>query len=251
MSSNRNVIRSAAALGVATLTTLTLGAGLASAHVKASAPQATKGGYGKITFSVPNEEKSANTVKLEVDFPKDHPVPSVSTKPMPGWHAEVTKVQLDHPVKTSKTEIKEAVASVVWTADPGTKIAPGEFNEFDVSAGPLPDDTDKLVLPAVQTYDDGTVVHWSDAQAPGQPEPEHPAPSVTLGAATSGDGDGDSAAMPGMSADAKGTDAADSTARLLGGGGLAVGVLGLIVGGVGLARGRKAASAKDSGGEQA
>lgn len=250
MSKNRIVTRSAAALGVATLTTLTLGAGLASAHVHATAQHASKGGYGKITFSVPNEEKAANTVKVEVDFPKDHPVPSVSTKPIPGWHAQVTKVQLDQPVKTSKLEIKEAVASVVWTADPGTKVAPGEFGEFDVSAGPLPEDTDQLVLPATQTYDDGTVVKWADVQAPGQPEPEHPAPTVKLAAKAAGDGDGDAdaAAMPGMSADAKSDSASgDTTARVLGGAGLGVGVLGLIVGGVGLARGRKTTK---PGGEQ-
>lgn len=225
MSKHHVLPRAAAALGVAALTTLTLGTGFASAHVVAHAPEAAKGGFSKITFSVPNEEKTANTVKVEVDFPKDHPVASVSTKPMPGWTAQITKVQLAQPIKVDNAEVKEAVARIVWTADPGTKIAPGQFNEFDVSAGPLPDNTDQLVIPAVQTYDDGTVVKWDEPQVKGQPEPEHPAPTVAL-AAKSADAD-----MPGMPAASGAPEpaaaSADTTARWLGGAGLAIGVLGL------------------------
>lgn len=240
MSKHRFAPRAVAALGVAALATLTLGTGFASAHVKAHAPDATKGGFSKITFSVPDEEPTANTVKLEVDFPKDHPVASVSTKPMPGWHAQITKVQLAQPIKVENAEVKEAVGSVVWTADPGTKIAPGEFNEFDVSAGPLPDNTDQLVIPAIQTYDDGTVVKWDEQQATGQPEPEHPAPVVKLAAKSAQDGmAGTNNAVPDSAqpATASGT---DTTARWLGGAGLVVGALGVGAGIGAAARTRQA-----------
>jgi hypothetical protein len=79
---------------------------------------------------------------------------------VPGWTAEVTTSTLPAPVKTaSGTDITEAVTKVTWTAQPGTKIAgTSEFQEFEVSAGPLPSNVDELVLPAVQTYDNGKVV---------------------------------------------------------------------------------------------
>lgn len=221
----RTISRATAALGVAVLATLTVAPGLASAHVKAHAQQATKGGYSKITFSVPNEDEHASTVKVEVDFPKDHPLASVSTKAMPGWHAQVTKVALPKPIKMEHTEVKEAVASIVWTADPGAGIAPGQFNEFDVSAGPLPTDTDTLIIPATQTYDDGNVVKWDETQAAGQSEPEHPAPTVALAAKKTDAAATTTAAQPGEQASS-----ADDTARLLGGIGVGLGVLGIGIG---------------------
>jgi diadenosine tetraphosphatase ApaH/serine/threonine PP2A family protein phosphatase len=71
----------------------------------------------------------------------------------------------------SARQVTEAVAKVVWT---GGKIAPGQFEEFDVAMGPLPEDTDQLVFKALRTYDDGEVVRWIDTAAAGAPEPEHP-----------------------------------------------------------------------------
>lgn len=224
MSNHHVVSRAAAALGVAALTTLTISTGVADAHVKAHAPDATQGGHSKITFSVPDEQEKAGTVKVEVDFPKDTPIASVDTKAIPGWHAEVTTAPLPAPVKVNNSEVKEAVSSVVWTANPGTAIEPGQFAEFDVAADALPDNTDKLVFTAIQTYDNGTVVRWDQRQAPGQPEPEHPAPEVPLAKATDGDGAGmGHEAHAGSSA----ATATDNTARWLAGGGLALGVLGL------------------------
>ena len=61
-------------------------AGVASAHVSARVigEPATQGGYTKITFRVPNEDATAGTVKLEVKFPTDTPIASLSTKAVPG-----------------------------------------------------------------------------------------------------------------------------------------------------------------------
>ena len=80
--------------------------------------------------------------------------------------------------------LDEAVNTVTWTAT-GAGIAPGFFEQFQVSVG-LPADGDTLTFPALQTYSDGTVVRWIDPTTPGGAEPEHPAPTVTL---TSGDDD--------------------------------------------------------------
>jgi uncharacterized protein YcnI len=208
-----------------------LSAGLASAHVTANVygDPLTKGGDdGAIFFRVPNEEATAGTVKVEVDFKPDYGIGSARTTSIPGWTSQVTTSTLPAPVKTaSGTEITEAVTKVTWTAQPGTTIAAGatSFQEFEVAAGPLPSNVDQLVLPAVQTYDDGTVVNWNEVTPPGGAEPEHPAPTVTLAAATD---DTDSSATPDNSAAAP--SASDDTARWLGGAGLVVGVLGLGVG---------------------
>jgi uncharacterized protein YcnI len=229
-----------ATLGIVSLAA----AGTASAHVTANPGQATQGGYAKISFRVPDEQPNAGTIKLTVTFPTDHPLTSVRTKPMPGWTAQVDKVKLDKPVTVEGAQVTEAVRSVTWTADAGVRIAPEEFEEFDVSAGPLPEDTDKLVMPAEQTYDNGQVVRWdAPPQAPGAPEPEHPAPTVDLVAGGHGSHHHDSG-HAGMTASGRHTDSdhasgADDTARLLGGAGLVVGALGLGVGAGALSRGRR------------
>ncbi|MFF5263594.1 hypothetical protein ACFY4C_32100 [Actinomadura viridis] len=75
---------------------------------------------------------------------------------------------------------------------------------------------------------------WDQDPGNGGAEPEHPAPSLTLtpkGAAPAPSGN---ATVP-----VAATSADDGTARLLGGLGLAAGVLGVGVGGFGLARSRR------------
>ena len=232
MSKKRLVARAgvvAVAAGIATLFT----GGLASAHVTAKVigETAAKGGYTKITFRVPNEEDNAGTIKLEVKFPADTPISGARTKPMPGWTAQVNKVTLEKPVKMDKVEVKEAVSSVVWTAAQGTRVNPGEFQEFELSVGPLPTNTDELVMPAIQTYDNNTVVAWDQPMEEGKEEPEHPAPEIALAAegeddhhGTAAAADTDTEAMPTNTAAA---DSTDGTARLLGGAGLVVGALGV------------------------
>jgi len=154
---------------------------------------------------------------------------------MAGWKAEVVKETLAAPVDTNGSRITEAVRTVTWSAQPGTRLAPSEFADFTVSLGRLPDDVDELVMPAVQTYDDGTVVAWDQPTPPGGEEPAHPAPTLRLVAADEdADGGHDHAAMADMGGHqhgpAAGTTATDRTARWLGGAGLLVGALGLGVG---------------------
>lgn len=224
---------------------LVLSAGVAEAHVTAQPGTATKGGYAVVSFRVPSELPTAGTVKLEVTLPADHPIVSARTKPMPGWTAVVNKQTLPAPVQAGGAKITQAVTSITWTAQPGTRIGPTEYGDFDVNLGRLPEDVDQIVLPAVQTYDDGTVVRWDQAQAPGADEPEHPAPTLTLVAPEPGlGGMHDHGAMAGMGG-GHGAEAAggtDETARWLGGAGLLVGALGLGVGVGAIARGRRSRS---------
>ncbi|MFD2419648.1 YcnI family protein [Amycolatopsis pigmentata] len=150
---------------------------VASAHVTANPSTAEQGGYAKITFRVPDERDNASTTQVEIDFPADHPLASVSTRAVPGWTAQVTKAPLANPVTMDGKQLTEAVSKIVWT---GAKISPGQFEEFDVSMGPLPADAGQMVFKALQTYDNGEVVRWIDTAAAGAPEPEHPAPTVKL-----------------------------------------------------------------------
>ncbi|SES48898.1 YcnI family protein [Actinokineospora terrae] len=254
MSTYRFAARAGVVLAVAGSAVL-LAPGLASAHVTAKiiGEPAVQGGYTKITFRVPNEDATAGTVKLEVRFPQEVPITSLRTKPQPGWSAVITKAKLDKPITSHGTEITEAVSTVTWTAAAGTRIGPGEFAEFELSGGALPE-TDQLVIPAIQTYDSGKVVSW-DAPPPaaGAEEPEHPAPVIKLTKKTEG-GDDHAAAAPASTSDTKAghTEAApatgsDNTARWLGGAGLVVGALGLGLGAGATLRARKAVAAAKAG----
>jgi uncharacterized protein YcnI len=230
----RTAVRGAAVAAVAG-GLLLAGTVPAFAHVTAQPGTAQQGGYTVINFRVPNESATAGTVKLQVNLPTDHPITSARTTPQAGWTAEVTKGTLPTPVTVNGKQVTEAVTAVTWTAQPGTRIAPGQFVDFPLSVGPLPTGVDSLALPAVQTYDDGKVVSWDQPTVAGQEEPEHPAPTVTLTAAAAGHGhDGAAAGSD------EGTEAGtDTTARWLGGIGLVLGALGLGLGGGALLRSRR------------
>src|SRR6185369_12861835 len=98
---------------------------------------------------------------------------SVSVKPVSGWNADVQRRTLDQPITGAHGEqITDVVSLVTWTAAPGAEIMAGQFQEFDISAGPLPA-VDQVVFKALQTYSDGDVVRWIDEPTPGV-ELEHP-----------------------------------------------------------------------------
>lgn len=153
----------------------------ASAHVTVNPREATKGGYAKLAFRVPTERENANTVRLEVAFPPDRPLSSVSVRPHQGWTYLVDKQKLAVPVKSERGDITEAVSRITWSASgPATAIKPGEFEEFEVSAGPLPRDVDVLVFKAIQTYSSGEEVRWIEEARTGAQEPQRPAPMLKL-----------------------------------------------------------------------
>lgn len=192
----------------------------ASAHVTVNPNTATPGGYTKVTFRVPNETDNTNTTKLEVNLPADQPIASVSVKPVPGWTAVAEKSKLATPIKSHDSEITEAVTKITWTADPNAVIKPGQFQEFDVSLGPLPD-SGQMIFKALQTYSDGTIVRWIDEPTTDGTEPDHPAPVLKLAAATA-PAAAAPASTPTSSGDSDGPDA-------FGIAGLVAGVLALIL----------------------
>jgi len=237
MSSVRTTLRRAGAVTALTATAVLAAAGIASAHVTVHPDSYAKGATdGLLTFRVPNEEDSASTTKVQVYLPTDHPVLGVLVTPQDGWTAKVTTTKLKTPVKTDDGTITDAVSEITWT---GGKIGAGQFEDFNVAFGQLPDDTDQLAFKTLQTYSDGKVVRWIEETEPGADEPESPAPVLKLTAKVASDESG----APTASASTTKTTVAsskssDSTARGLGIAGLVVGVLGLAAAGLAVARGR-------------
>jgi uncharacterized protein YcnI len=210
-------------------------------------PEETAAGteIAKITFRVPTESDTADTTQVRVELPAATPFAEVLAQPLPGWSVAVEGGPLPKPVTLDGTTLTKAPLSVTWTAAKGQGVKPGEFQEFAVSAGPIPDAKD-LSFPVKQTYSDGTSVVWDQPQAAGADEPEHPLPSFSVTAAEPEEGAASDPAVsteavtePATAAEpvAKTTDASpDSVARGLGAAGLLAGLAGL---GAGLVARRK------------
>ena len=207
----------------------------ASAHVGVLPDSTVSGHEAQITFRVPDESETATTIRLVVTLPQDRPFTDLSTQPMPGWTATVTEAPLPKPVNVGGATVTKAPRTVTWTALPGNKIAPGEYQNFNLATDALPA-SGEIVLPVAQYYSDGTVVRWTEPTVAGKAEPEHPAPVFTVTAASEGEATASPAAIEqasGTTAPAAGT--TDGTARVLGGFALLVA---LVAGGLVLLRRR-------------
>jgi periplasmic copper chaperone A len=178
-------------LGVVVLALLTAlaaalaGAGAASAHVGVSSTDAAAGGFGKLTFRVPNESDTASTVALRISIPEESAMASLRAQPVPGWTVGTTTSDLATPLESHGEQVTSYVSVVEFRAVDGGGIRPGEFQEFALSGGPFPE-ADQLSFPTVQTYSDGTESAWIEPTVEGQAEPEHPAPVLPLTEATTG-----------------------------------------------------------------
>ena len=159
--------------------------GAASAHVSVSSADAAAGGFGKLTFRVPNESDTASTVALRISIPEESALASLRVQPVPGWTVTTTTADLQTPLESHGEQVSSYVSVVEFRAADGGGIRPGEFQEFALSGGPFPDAA-QLTFPAVQTYSDGTEAAWIEPTVEGQAEPERPAPVLTLTAPADG-----------------------------------------------------------------
>lgn len=176
----RNLLRIAGALVVGSVVAL-LASPSAAAHIDVYTDGVGSGEFGLITLRVPTESGTAATTKVEVRIPDDVPLRTVLVQPVPGWQVETTKRKIDPPLyKDDGTPVPEVVSSVTWTAT-GPGIMPGQFVEFGLDAGPMPDAA-TLALPTAQTFSDGKVDEWTEP-APEGTDPGFPVPTVTIGAA--------------------------------------------------------------------
>jgi uncharacterized protein YcnI len=165
---------------VASVLLTTLLATPAGAHVTVH-PSAVPAGTSdvELTFRVPNERDDADTVSLQVFFPSDLPLVAVAVLPVPGWTAQVHSTTLTRPVRTDDGLVRTVVSDITWTATAGG-IAPGQYEDFTVSAGQAPGSPGRVVFKTLQTYSSGEVVRWIQVPSSGDPEPDTPAPVLTV-----------------------------------------------------------------------
>jgi len=236
-STSRRALRRATTSFAAAATLVLVTALPASAHVTVSSPDAAPGGYGKLVFRVPTESATASTTKLQVHLPRTDPFASVSVRPVAGWTVSTEEQKLPKPVTDDGFTLTKAVSTVTWSATSGHGVRPGEFQEFEVSVGPFPEGG-TVVVPAVQTYSDGSVVRWDEPTPASGDEPEHPAPTLAVTGTTDDDDSGD----PGHATSSEegsatgGSSGSDDLARWLGGGGLALGAVAVVLAATGRRR---------------
>jgi periplasmic copper chaperone A len=238
--SARGLFRAAVA-GCATGAAVLMLAVPALAHITVTPDSAPAGSAAVLTFHVPDEEATADTVKVDMEIPTVHPIADLLVEPVPGWTVSVKTITLAKPVVTDDGRFTQAVSEVIWS---GGKIAPGQFQDFSVSADPLPTGVSTLAFKALQIYSNGDVVRWIDLAAPGQPKPDHPAPVLTLtsGTTSAAHSAGTTAASAGTTAASDGAASSgansDGTALVLAIAALAAGLLALAAAGAGLWRRR-------------
>jgi periplasmic copper chaperone A len=152
--------------------------GIAQAHVTVQPGTAQGGGFSVIAFRVPNERDGATTTQVRISLPEDQPIGSVKTTPVPGWKITTSTRHLDKPFEMFGEQLDTVVSDVTWTATTGG-IRPGQFQDFDLSLGQLPE-SGELVFNALQTYSSGEKVNWNEVSADPSIEPEYPAPILTI-----------------------------------------------------------------------
>jgi uncharacterized protein YcnI len=186
----------------------------AAAHVTMNPDAVPADSFSRFSIRVPNERENADTVKVSVQLPPG--VLFVSFQPKAGWKRTTTTTKLQAPVTVEGEQVTDRIATVTWT---GGKIAPGEFDEFGLSAK-MPNSPGKtLIFPAVQTYSDGEAVHWIAPQTA-----DEPAPHVTLEAAQPEEPQ--ATAAPATESDDNGSDR-DTLTLVLAIAGVALGVVAL------------------------
>jgi periplasmic copper chaperone A len=197
-SSQRGMIaRVGVGIGIVVAAILAL-PGLAQAHVTVQPETAEAGGFSVVTFRVPNERDDASTTQVQVTLPKDQPIGSVQTTPVAGWRITTATRQLDKPIEMFGEQLDSVVSEVTWTATDGG-IRPGQFEDFAVSLGQLPE-SGELVFNTLQTYSSGEKVNWNQVSTDPSVEPEHPAPilRITPAVAEHGSAPTDTGGQPGQ-----------------------------------------------------
>jgi uncharacterized protein YcnI len=162
------MIRKLATVGAIVTGVVVLFAGPAFAHVEIERDgDVSADGVVAATLHVPNEEKDAGTIKVELVFPATPKLTTAAPEAVNGWTATVQKNAAGN------------VTAITWTGGPLT----GEDEiALPLSLGDVPKGVDTVDFKALQTYNDpaGTVVRWIEPTPAGGEEPEHPAPVLTV-----------------------------------------------------------------------
>jgi len=143
------------ALGATGAAALVLAA-VASAHARVSPAVVEKGAAEVFTLSVPTEEEGATTTKVELTVPDDFPVDSVESPP-PGWTVNVAA--------TGSGE-EAVIHRITWS---GGHVPTGQAAMFRFAA--QADKSGTISFQVRQTYSDGKVVDWNEAESSDTPSP--------------------------------------------------------------------------------
>jgi uncharacterized protein YcnI len=236
----RALVRPAAVTAAAGLVVLGV-AGPASAHVTITPSTTAAGAFAVLTVSVPHGCDGSPTTSIAIQIPEE--VNAVTPTRNALYEVEKEMQQLDPPVTDAHgNEITERVATVTYTTD--EPLPEGYRDSFELSLQ-IPDaEGTTLVFPVVQTCEEGESA-WIEVPAEGQSEDDLdlPAPGFTI-TPSEGDGHGgeaeESADEPAVSDSESDSDTEEAgDGSMLAGVGLGAGVVGILLGGAALARGRR------------
>ncbi|MGW9183941.1 YcnI family copper-binding membrane protein [Agromyces sp. NPDC055661] len=196
----------------------------ASAHVTVTPSGTAAGSYTVLTFAFSHGCEGSPTTAIAIDIPES--IASVSPTLNPNYTIE-------------KVADGDRTSQVVYTAI--TPVQDGYRDTIELSLQ-LPEDAagETLAFPVLQTCEVGET-NWNQVAKEGEEEPESPAPVIVVTEAT-GDGHGHGAATEEAASDEHGdghaegaeetaatSDDSDTVARVLGIGGLVVGVVGIVL----------------------
>ena len=196
----------------------------ASAHVTVTPSGTAAGSYTVLTFAFSHGCEGSPTTALTFDIPES--IASVSPTLNPNYTIE-------------KVADGDRTSQVVYTAI--TPVQDGYRDTIELSLQ-LPEDAagETLSFPVLQTCEVGET-NWNQVAEEGEEEPESPAPVIVVTEAT-GDVHGHGAATEEAASDDHGdghtegaeetaatSDDFDTVARVLGIGGLVVGVVGIVL----------------------
>ena len=196
----------------------------ASAHVTVTPSGTAAGSYTVLTFAFSHGCEGSPTTAIAIDIPES--IASVSPTLNPNYTIE-------------KVADGDRTSQVVYTAI--TPVQDGYRDTIELSLQ-LPEDAagETLAFPVLQTCEVGET-NWNQVAEEGEEEPESPAPVIVVTEAT-GDGHGHGVATEEAASDEHGdghtegaeetaatSDDSDTVARVLGIGGLVVGVVGIVL----------------------
>ncbi len=144
MSPIRTTLRRAGLVAAFTTAGVLAAAGVAFAHVTDPAQDLRQGSHGRCSH-LPRPQRGGHRQHHEgAGLPADGPPgPRRARHPSGGLDGAGDDHEAQDPVKTDDGTITEAVSEVTWT---GGRIRHGQYQDFNVAFGQLPDDTDQFEL---------------------------------------------------------------------------------------------------------
>ena len=235
----------------------------AAAHVTANPDTVEPDAYNAVGLRIGHGCGDSGTVEVAVQIPEEFQ--SVTPEQLPGWTVTTETGELDEPYEDHGETVTEGVVEVVWTADDGQPLPADEYRDFGLSVRTSDAAQGTIYLPTIQTCEQGEHA-WVEVPADDESwgDLDEPAPYVEVVSAGGEQPEADPTDTPAVSddedpapdgevaadddagvddTDEDGELAADATTEgdtsLVAWIALALGALGVVVGGAGFAAGRR------------